>query len=84
MPWEAFKRAYNVTNAFHFKWQQIIHAIPSDWKTIIANNLADFLASKNSMHEQHILFGARNIPISELTSKMLSIMLIRKAKKMRF
>ena len=33
------------------------------------------------MHEEHILFGARNIPISDLTSKMLSIMLIRKAKK---
>ena len=43
MPWEDFKRTYNVSNAFQFKWRQIVHAIPTKWKTIINNNLRDFL-----------------------------------------
>ena len=81
MPWEMFKVTHDAPENYQFKWQQILHAIPNVWKVCIANNLEDFLASKHSMHEEHILFGARNIPLSELTSKMISIILIRNLKK---
>ena len=67
MPWEIFKVTHDTPNNYQFKWQQILHAIPNEWKACIASNLEDFLASKHSMHKQHILFGARNIPLSELT-----------------
>ena len=42
MAWVSFKNTHNAPNNFHFKWQQIVHAIPSEWKTSISNNLEDF------------------------------------------
>ena len=80
MSWAEFKECYNVNDSYQFKWRQIKHAIPLRWKTIISENITDFLASKNSMHEQHILFGSRNIPLTQLTSKLISVILIRTTK----
>ena len=35
IPWEIFKKKYSLTDWEHFKWVQLIDAVPKEWKDII-------------------------------------------------
>ena len=75
--WENFKDKYNLQNKDFFKWRQIVAAIPNDWKTKIAENLQPI----PSPPPQHFQLLYRCIPIENLTSKQMYIILIHNLKK---
>ncbi len=76
IPWELFKSKYNLQNSFYYKWRQLISAIPTQWKQIIANSGISAQTPKI-----HMLYLTRMIPIEEVTSKMAYGMLIHKIKE---
>ena len=77
--WENFKDKYNLQNKDFFKWRQIVAAIPNDWKTRIAENPQP----TTSPPPQHLQLLSRCIPIENLTSKQMYIILIHNLKKQK-
>ena len=75
--WENFKDKYNLQNKDFFKWRQIVAAIPNDWKTKIAENPQPTPLPPS----QHLQLLSRCIPIENLTSKQMYIILIHNLKK---
>ena len=73
IPWVSFKRKFNLTNSYYYKWRQIISAIPSQWKQIIAISEINVRSP-----EIHLLYLTRMISIENVTSKIVYGMLIHK------
>ena len=67
LDWNSFKNNHGISDAHYFKWFQILHALPTDWKNVIridggnSRILCDF--------SPHILVKAKIFPMSKLTSK---------------
>ena len=68
MSWTDFKAKFNLNERDFFKWSQIRHAIPEQWKSQIRVLKPQNISNNPTMHLLHL---TRQIPISELTSKML-------------
>ena len=76
MKWNEFKTKFGLCNKHHFKWIQIVNAIPARWKQIIDQNDTEIASTR----EQHLLMLTRKIPLDKLSAKYIYVMKILKIK----
>ena len=76
--WDVFKNKYDLQNKDYFKWRQIVTAIPTAWKTCIAENPLEQVTTPPL---QHVLQLTKEIPLDKLTSKFLYTLFLHKIKK---
>ena len=78
--WNDMRTLYSLPNSLHFKYMQLIDAIPARWKNKITLSIDNFLEANNTNRAQHILYLTRQLPLENLTSKQIYIMLLSKIK----
>ena len=77
--WPFFKSKYKLHNSDHFKWIQLVNAIPKTWIRLVENEADTW--DKNIFSEQHLMLLTRQLPLEKLTSKQLYAILIHQIKK---
>ena len=77
LTWQAFKSKFNLRNAEHFLWIQIVNAIPSKWKKIIEESQI----TNHPQKFQHLLMVTRELPLEKLTSKYIYTLKLSKIKE---
>ena len=77
--WPFFKNKYKLQNSDHFKWIQIVNAIPKTWIRLIENEADTW--DKKIFREQHLMLLTRQLPLEKLTSKQLYAILIHQIRK---
>ena len=77
--WPFFKSKYKLQNSDHFKWIQLVNAIPKTWIRLVENEADTW--DKNIFSEQHLMLLTRQLPLEKLTSKQLYAILIHQIKK---
>ena len=80
MPWNDIRTLYNLPNSLHFRYVQLVDAIPASWKFEISQNRDAFIEANNTNRTQHMLFLTRQLPLENITSKQIYIMLLKKIK----
>ena len=74
--WQDFKTKFGLKNNDHFRWIQIMNAIPITWRRIVENGQI----TSHPLRVQHILMLTRQIPLEALTSKYIYTLKIMKIK----
>ena len=74
MPWEEFQSKNGLTKNQKFKWMQLIHSIPSEWKTILLNDNGN----SNSLvfFNHHLIKNTQVCSLEKLNFKELYIIQI--------
>ena len=73
--WNEIKNEFNLDNRCYFKYIQIIHSLPSEWRVVL-DGATEF--PENFNPTQGILQYTKLIPIEKLISKQIYAILIRK------
>ena len=74
--WLLIKREFNLNNNLHFKYMQLLNAIPASWKHEIGEDLSPPIES--CKHQQGLLLCTRLIPLEKLNSKQIYDIVLRK------
>ena len=77
--WQAFKNKNSLENKDHFKWIQIVNAIPKPWIKLIENHPEN--GNIEILREQHLNLLTRLLPLEKLTSKQIYGILIHQIRK---
>ena len=64
--WNDASRKFKLSN--YFKWIQIIHAIPTNWKALVKNSVVNL---ENCCFKQHLVKGGKLFPINMLNTRFL-------------
>ena len=76
-PWPLAQEKLNLSKNDHFKWMQIISAIPSTWKKILKETTFQLPSTSPSQHSIQL---TRILPIEILSSKQCYILLTHNLK----
>ena len=77
IPWEMFKNKYSLTDREHFKWVQLIDAVPKGWKDIIRTDSYEKDSSTICMDCSNIVFiNQKAVSIKTLACKAIYAELI--------
>ena len=69
--WENIAQQYKISNKLHFKWRQLIHAIPSSWKKVLKNdngNCKNILFLNNHLIKNNQIYAVEKLTAKELYS----------------
>ena len=81
IPWEIFKSKYSLTDREHFKWVQLIDAVPKVWKDIIRPNSYENDPSTVLDCSNIIFINQKPVGVKTLTSKVIYAELISRIYK---
>ena len=77
LTWEEFKVKNMKGDNFHFKWRQIVDAIPREWKGKIASERL-YGSPCSVVPEPHLQVISRRLPLSRLVGKEFYTILVNK------
>ena len=76
IPWKVFKNKYSQTGREHFKWVQLIDAVPKEWKDIIKSGSYEKDPSTILYCSNIVFINQKPISVKKLTSKVIYAELI--------
>jgi hypothetical protein len=74
--WIQLKTQFNIENKHYFKYNQMIHSLPPDWRHLILEGVLQNADEPNPT--QGILQCSKILPMEKLISKQIYAILLRK------
>ena len=71
--WIQIKQEYDLNDTLHFKYMQLVNAIPNPWKQLIREVFPPDLVP----HVQGVLLCTRQVPVENLNSKQIYDIILR-------
>ena len=81
IPWDIFKNKYSLTYREHFKWVQLIDAVPKGWKDIIRSDSYEKYPSTIMDCLNIVSINQKPVSIKTLTCKAICAELISRIYK---